>query len=231
MPKNGRRENEEIEHQFHISHGMGDGKAVEDVIEGVGWSEFIALPFKDDEHQRNLISTMEMGVLDYSCAYKEEIMGRGHDNPLINLLVDLILKEHTQYVWKPYSFSQGKPLQRQQTGSFTIVTQSGQWIPPILSQQEGMRSLENEKVCNATYATRSGCVDPEHSSIDEQKGEFEDILQSFTLERNQIKEAMNFSLDNIDASRFDETFSLLCDIDIMKRLENLHIQIIQVNMT
>lgn len=95
-----------------------------------------------------------------------------------------------------------------------MVTESGQWIPPLLSQQEGMRSLEKEKGCSATYtAGKSGWVDLERSSIDKQKGGFEDTLKAFTLERNQIKEAMDFSLDNIDASGFDETCALLWDID------------------
>lgn len=200
---------------------MGNGKAAEDEIQGVIWGEFIALPFQDDEHQGNLISTMAMGVIDCSCAYKEEIMGRGHDSPLIILLVDLRLKDHTYYVWKVYSFSQEKPLQRQQIGPFTMVTKSGQWILPRLSEQEGTRSLEKEKRCSETYDTRSGCVDPARSLNEKLKGEFEDTLKAITLQRNQIKEAMNFSLDNVATSRFDETCALSCHIDSYEKMGNV----------
>ena len=38
------------------------------------------------------------------------------------------------------------------------------------------------------------------------------MLQALTLERNQIKEAMNFSLDNVDVLEFSKTYELLWDI-------------------
>jgi U2-associated protein SR140 len=43
-------------------------------------------------------------------------------------------------------------------------------------------------------------VDQERSLTDNQRDEFEDMLRALTLERNQIKEAMGFSLDNADAA-------------------------------
>jgi len=67
-----------------------------------------------------------------------------------------------------------------------MVTENGQWIPQILSQQGGMSSPEKEKGCSASYAAgRSGWVDPECSSIDKQNDGFEDTLQVF-MERSTI---------------------------------------------
>lgn len=71
----------------------------------------VTLPFQDDEHQMNMIDTMAMCVVDCSCAYKQEIMGRGRDLQLMNFLVDLRLKEHIYYIFPTYSFSQEKLLQ------------------------------------------------------------------------------------------------------------------------
>ena len=40
----------------------------------------------------------------------------------------------------------------------------------------------------------------ERTLTDPQRDEFEDMLRALTLERNQIKEAMGFALDNADAA-------------------------------
>lgn len=43
-------------------------------------------------------------------------------------------------------------------------------------------------------------MEPERTLTDSQRDEFEDMLRALTLERNQIKEAMGFALDNADAA-------------------------------
>lgn len=43
-------------------------------------------------------------------------------------------------------------------------------------------------------------VEPERTLTDSQRDEFEDMLRALTLERNLIKEAMGFALDNADAA-------------------------------
>jgi len=43
-------------------------------------------------------------------------------------------------------------------------------------------------------------VEPERTLTDSQRDEFEDRLRALTLERNLIKEAMGFALDNADAA-------------------------------
>lgn len=82
-----------------------------------------------------------------------------------------------------------------------MITGSGRWIPPPLSQQTSTRSPEKEKDSGTTFAAgRSRRVDQERSLTENQRDEFEDMLRALTLERNQIKEAMGFSLDNADAA-------------------------------
>ncbi|KAH9295687.1 hypothetical protein KI387_039275 [Taxus chinensis] len=157
----------------------------------------------DDEHRRHIIDTIAMYVLDDGCSFEQAIMERGRGNALFNFLFDLGSKEHTYYVWRLYSFAQGDTLQRWRTEPFIMITGSGRWIPPQLSvsQQTGSKSPDHERDSGATYAAgRSRRVDLERPLTDSQRDEFEDMLRALTLERNQIKEAMGFALDNADAA-------------------------------
>eukprot|EP01018_Ginkgo_biloba_P033999 Gb_18824 [translate_table: standard] len=155
----------------------------------------------EDEHLRHVIDTMAMHVLDDGCPFEQAIMERGRGNPLFSFLFDLGSKEHTYYVWRLYSFSQGDTLQRWRTEPFIMITGSGRWIPPPLPQQMLSKSPEHEKASATTYAAgRSRRVDQERALTDSQRDEFEDMLRALTLERSQIKEAMGFSLDNADAA-------------------------------
>eukprot|EP00253_Pinus_taeda_P014345 PITA_14345 len=143
---------------------------------------------------------MAMYVLDDGCPFEQAIMERGRGNPLFGFLFDLGSKEHTYYVWRLYSFAQGDTLQRWRTEPFIMITGSGRWIPPRLPQQS-TKSPEHEKASTATYAARrTRRVDQERALTEGQRDEFEDMLRALTLERNQIKEAMGFALDNADAA-------------------------------
>ncbi|XP_057865763.2 protein RRC1 [Cryptomeria japonica] len=154
----------------------------------------------EDEHQRHVIDTMAMYVLDDGCSFEQAIMERGRGNALFNFLFDLGSKEHSYYVWRLYSFSQGDTLQRWRTEPFIMITGSGRWIPPQLPQQTG-KSPEHERDSGTTYAAgRSRRVDLERPLTESQRDEFEDMLRALTLERSQIKEAMGFALDNADAA-------------------------------
>ncbi|KAF2534991.1 hypothetical protein F2Q68_00018875 [Brassica cretica] len=134
----------------------------------------------EDEHLRHVIDTLALYVLDGECAFEQAIMERGRGNPLFNFLFELGSKEHTYYVWRLYSFAQeyfGDTLQRWRTEPYIMITGSGRWIPPPLPRAEVERTL-----------------------TDPQRDEFEDMLRALTLERSQIKEAMGFALDNVDAA-------------------------------
>ncbi|KAL7001785.1 Protein rrc1 [Sarracenia purpurea var. burkii] len=150
----------------------------------------------EDGHLRHVIDTMALYVLDGGCAFEQAIMERSRGNTLFNFLFELGSKEHTYYVWRLYSFAQGDTLQRWRTEPFIMITGSGRWIPPSLPIA---RSPELEK--ESTYAAgRSRRVEQERTLTDAQRDEFEDVLRALTLERNQIKEAMGFALDNADAA-------------------------------
>ncbi|XP_012065817.1 protein RRC1 isoform X2 [Jatropha curcas] len=152
----------------------------------------------DDHHLRHVIDTMALYVLDGGCAFEQAIMERGRGNPLFSFLFELGSKEHTYYVWRLYSFAQGDTLQRWRTEPFIMITGSGRWMPPPLPTA---KSPEHEKESGNTYAAgKSRRVDPERTLTDPQRDEFEDMLRALTLERNQIKEAMGFALDNADAA-------------------------------
>eukprot|EP00249_Psilotum_nudum_P024566 c29224_g1_i2 orf=624-3833(-) len=158
----------------------------------------VALP--EDEHLRHVIDTMAMYVLDDGCAFEQAIMGKGRNNPLFSFLFDLGCKEHTYYVWRLYSFAQGDTLQRWRTEPFIMITGSGRWIPPPLPLHTATKSPEYEKASNTTFAAGRGRKVEERALTDSQRDEFEDMLRALTLERNLIKEAMAFSLDNADAA-------------------------------
>ncbi|KAG6649734.1 hypothetical protein I3843_07G226100 [Carya illinoinensis] len=152
----------------------------------------------NDDHLHHVIDTMALYVLDGGCAFEQAIMERGRGNPLFNFLFELGSKEHTYYVWRLYSFAQGDTLQRWRTEPFIMITGSGRWIPPPLPL---VKSPEHEKESGSTFAAgRSRRVEPERTLTDSQRDEFEDMLRALTLERNQIKEAMGFALDNADAA-------------------------------
>lgn len=152
----------------------------------------------EDEHLHHVIDTMALHVLDGGCAFEQAIMERGRGNPLFNFLFELGSKEHTYYVWRLYSFAQGDTLQRWRTEPFIMITGSGRWIPPALPS---VKSPEHEKESSITFAAgRSRRMELERTLTDPQRDEFEDMLRALTLERNQIKEAMGFSLDNADAA-------------------------------
>ncbi|XP_057949873.1 protein RRC1 isoform X1 [Malania oleifera] len=152
----------------------------------------------EDDHLRHMIDTMALYVLDGGCAFEQAIMERGRGNPLFNFLFELGSKEHTYYVWRLYSFAQGDTLQRWRTEPFIMITGSGRWMPPPLPVA---RSPEHEKESGTTFAAgRSRRVELERTLTDPQRDEFEDMLRALTLERNQIKEAMGFALDNADAA-------------------------------
>ncbi|GJX90160.1 hypothetical protein Tco_0343486, partial [Tanacetum coccineum] len=72
------------------------------------------------------------------------------------------------------------------------------WVPPALPKD---RSPENEEIGATFAAGRSRHVETEHTLIDAQIDEFEDMMRALTLERIQIKEAMGFALDNVDVAR------------------------------
>ncbi|KAG8375418.1 hypothetical protein BUALT_Bualt10G0098000 [Buddleja alternifolia] len=152
----------------------------------------------DDNHLKHVIDTMALYVLDGGCAFEQAIMERGRGNPLFSFLFELGSKEHTYYVWRLYSFAQGDTLQRWRTEPFIMITGSGRWIPPPLPTAKGP---DSEKETGSTYAAgKSKRVDVERTLTDSQRDEFEDMLRALTLERNQIKEAMGFALDNADAA-------------------------------
>ncbi|CAN0860578.1 Protein RRC1 [Linum grandiflorum] len=152
----------------------------------------------DDDHLRHVIDTMALYVLDGGCAFEQAIMERGRGNSLFNFLFELGSKDHTYYVWRVYSFAQGDTLQRWRTEPFIMITGSGRWIPPPLPT---IKNLEHEKDAGSTYAAgKTRRLDPERTLTDPQRDEFEDMLRALTLERNQIKDAMGFALDNADAA-------------------------------
>ncbi|KAK4485837.1 hypothetical protein RD792_008484, partial [Penstemon davidsonii] len=152
----------------------------------------------DDGHLRQVIDTMALYVLDGGCAFEQAIMERGRGNPLFSFMFELGSKEHTYYVWRVYSFSQGDTLQRWRTEPFIMITGSGRWIPPPLPTP---KALDHDKEAGSTHAAgKSKRVEVERTLTDAQRDEFEDMLRSLTLERSQIKEAMGFALDNADAA-------------------------------
>ncbi|XP_030468750.2 protein RRC1 isoform X1 [Syzygium oleosum] len=152
----------------------------------------------EDDHLRHVIDTMALYVLDGGCAFEQAIMERGRGKQLFSFLFELGSKEHTYYIWRLYSFAQGDTLQRWRTEPFIMITGSGRWIPPPLPTA---RSPEHEKESGTTFAAgRSRRVEPERTLTDSQRDEFEDMLRALTLERNLIKEAMGFALDNADAA-------------------------------
>ncbi|XP_057949874.1 protein RRC1 isoform X2 [Malania oleifera] len=161
----------------------------------------------EDDHLRHMIDTMALYVLDGGCAFEQAIMERGRGNPLFNFLFELGSKEHTYYVWRLYSFAQGDTLQRWRTEPFIMITGSGRWMPPPLPVA---RSPEHEKESGTTFAAgRSRRVELERTLTDPQRDEFEDMLRALTLERNQIKEAMGFALDNADAAGEERVLKVL----------------------
>ncbi|KAI4973630.1 hypothetical protein ZWY2020_041411 [Hordeum vulgare] len=61
------------------------------------------------------------------------------------------------------------------------------------------RSPDREK--ESTFAAgRTRRVEVEHTLTEAQRDEFEDMLHALTLERSQIRAAMGFALDNVDAA-------------------------------
>lgn len=152
----------------------------------------------ENKHLGHVIDTMALHVLDGGCSFEQAIMERGRGNSLFNFLFELGSKEHTYYVWRLYSFAQGDTLQRWRTEPFIMITGSGRWIPPPLPTAQ---SPEHVKEAPSTYAAgRNRRVEIEQALTDPQRDEFEDMLRALTLERNQIKEAMGFALDNADAA-------------------------------
>ncbi|GLJ10064.1 hypothetical protein SUGI_0121170 [Cryptomeria japonica] len=81
-----------------------------------------------------------------------------------------------------------------------VIDTMAMWIPPQLPQQTG-KNPEHERDSGTTYAAgRSRRFDLERPLTESQRDEFEDMLRALTLERSQIKEAMGFALDNVDAT-------------------------------
>ncbi|GAB2226680.1 hypothetical protein Droror1_Dr00022499 [Drosera rotundifolia] len=152
----------------------------------------------EDSHLRHVIDTLALYVLDGGCAFEQAIMERGRGNPLFAFLFAPGSKEHTYYMWRLYSFAQGDTLQRWRTEPFIMITGSGRWIPPSLPTA---KSPDLEKESGSTFAAgRSRRLEPERTLTDPQRDQFEDMLRALTLERNQIKQAMGFALDNSDAA-------------------------------
>ncbi|XP_076936480.1 protein RRC1-like isoform X2 [Bidens hawaiensis] len=151
----------------------------------------------EDVRLRKVIDTMALYVLDGGCAFEQAIMERVRGNPLFSFLFELGSKEHTYYVWRLYSFAQGDTLHRWRTEPFIMITGSGRWVPPALPAG---KSPEDEETGATFAAGRSRRVEAERTLTDAQRDEFEDMLRALTLERNQIKEAMGFALDNADAA-------------------------------
>lgn len=155
----------------------------------------------EDDHLRHVIDTLALFVLDDGCAFEQAIMERGRNHPLFKFLFDLGSKDHTYYVWRLYSFAQGDTLQRWRTEPFIMITGSGRWIPPPLPQQATVGSPEHDKASGTTFAAGRGRrVDQERALTDSQRDEFEDMLRALTLERNLIRDAMGFALDNAEAA-------------------------------
>ncbi|KAJ0984270.1 hypothetical protein J5N97_002626 [Dioscorea zingiberensis] len=171
---------------------------VSDLVLTPNVPDIIVIP-PEDNHLQHVIDTMALYVLDGGCTFEQAIMERSRGNPLFGFLFDLGSKEHAYYVWRLYSFAQGDTLQRWRTEPFIMITGSGRWIPPSLPS---VQSPEREKEPSSTFAAagRSRRVELERSLTDPQRDEFEDRLRSLTLERNLIKDAMGFALDNADAA-------------------------------
>ncbi|XVF89513.1 hypothetical protein PTKIN_Ptkin19aG0135800 [Pterospermum kingtungense] len=168
--------------------------------------DIVVIP-PEDRHLRFVINTMALYVLDGGCAFEQAITERGRGNRLFSFLFELGSKEHAYYGWRLYSFAQGDTLQtyyvcrrysftqRWWTEPFIMITGSGRWVPPPLPTT---KDPEHEKDSTATYAAgRSRRVEQERTP---QRDEFEDMLRALTLERSQIKEAIDFALDNADAA-------------------------------
>ncbi|KAF6176513.1 hypothetical protein GIB67_007896 [Kingdonia uniflora] len=102
-----------------------------------------------EDHLRHVIDTMALYILDGGCAFEQAIMERGRGHQLFKFLFELGSKEHTYYMWRVYSFSQGDTLQRWRTEPFIMITGCGRWIPPPLPLS---KSPEHEKESGATYA-------------------------------------------------------------------------------
>ncbi|CAI5480552.1 unnamed protein product [Closterium sp. Yama58-4] len=152
-----------------------------------------------DPHQRHVIDTLALYVLDDGCMLEQAIMERGRGNPLFSFLFDLGSPDHTYYVWRVFSFAQGDTLQRWRTDPYIMITGSGRWIPPPLPKTDelvGPTILDKDKG-GSTYAAGKP---KEHSLTDKQRDKFEDLLRRLTLEREDICTAMAFALDHAEAA-------------------------------
>ncbi|GJT37914.1 CID domain-containing protein [Tanacetum coccineum] len=89
----------------------------------------------------------------------------------------------------------GPPITSVPSQNSKLIPVLEKWVLPAIPKD---RSPENEEI-RATFAP--GRSRTEHTLIDAQIDEFEDMMRALTLEKIQIKEAMGFALDNVDVAR------------------------------
>jgi len=148
-----------------------------------------------EPRERFVIDTLADYVSVDGSDFEQAVMEKEKNNPEYFFLYDLESAGHAYYRWRLYSLMQGDSLRSWRIAPFVMVAGSARWLPPPMTSESQGAPL--------TAAQGGGGRSKDRSKplSETQRDRFEDMLRGITLERESIREAMAFCLDNADSAQ------------------------------
>ncbi|KAL1915581.1 uncharacterized protein VTP21DRAFT_6705 [Calcarisporiella thermophila] len=147
-----------------------------------------------------IIHRMIERVLRYGPPFEALVMDRERRNPDFRFLFDNTSPEHVYYRWKMYSLLQGDSVDRWRTEPFLMFDEGPIWVPPELpAERRGYDDSRSNSPYSSDYSDSSEDA-PKGALAPRAKRSLESMLQSLTLRRSDILEAMVFAIDHAEAA-------------------------------
>lgn len=149
----------------------------------------------DSKEVCKVIDIVAKYVAEDGFSLEQNIAEHKRDSIHFKFLFETESVAHLYYRWRLYSLAQGDSLIKWQTTPFQIMVGGPYWLPPAVPKTSDDRKREREKNRGRHLRTNVTPMD------DENRDSFEGMLRSITPEREKIKEAMGFALDNAEKAR------------------------------
>ena len=145
-----------------------------------------------------VIDRLAKYVVDNGKLFEEKVMEKERGNEEFNFLFDYKSPNHRYYKWRVFSLTNGDTLEAWATETF--VMNDARWIPPNPKRRPVYTGKESDASKEPT--------DPDSLKPGDRE-DFEELLQTLTLERSDIQEGMMFALEHADSAK--EVANILTD--------------------
>lgn len=166
--------------QFNRPRGVLAPEIIPAPQSGSGPDFIITVP--EDPRQKFVIDATAVFVVKDGTDFEQIIMEQEVNNPEFVFMYDVDSPEHLYYRWRIYSLSNGDTLLQWRVEPFLLVEGSNRWIPPAMTVTQ--------------LAERDNRKDGNSSLSDGARERFLELLESLTLERDDIYNAMSFAMDH-----------------------------------